>query len=74
MRDRMRTAIGLHQEGLVRYLVFSGGPGRGTVHETEAMTRLALEALEALAEHASERQALQRAESSESAKASGAFT
>lgn len=40
--DRVRTACELHRLGLVRTLVFSGGPGDGVVHETEAMRRLAI--------------------------------
>jgi vancomycin permeability regulator SanA len=42
LADRVRTACQLYREGCVRKLVFSGGPGDGAVHETEAMKRLAL--------------------------------
>ena len=41
LADRVRTACQLYQEGLVRRLVFSGGPGDGAIHETEAMKRMA---------------------------------
>ncbi len=42
LADRVRTACGLYQDGLVRRLIFSGGPGDGAIHETEAMKRMAL--------------------------------
>jgi vancomycin permeability regulator SanA len=42
LADRVRTACQLYREGLVKRLVFSGGPGDGATHETEAMRRLAL--------------------------------
>jgi vancomycin permeability regulator SanA len=42
LADRVRTACDLYHQGLVRRLVFSGGPGDGQIHETEAMRRLAL--------------------------------
>lgn len=41
LADRVRTACQLYREGLVRRLVFSGGPGDGVIHETEAMKRMA---------------------------------
>jgi vancomycin permeability regulator SanA len=41
LADRVRTACQLYHDGLVRRLVFSGGPGDGTIHETEAMKRMA---------------------------------
>ncbi len=41
LKDRVRTACALYHEGLVRQLIFSGGPGAGKVHETEAMRRFA---------------------------------
>ena len=44
LADRVRTAVGLYRAGLARKLIFSGGPGPGDVHETEAMRRLAEEA------------------------------
>ena len=42
LADRVRTACELYHAGLVRKLVFSGGPGDGGVHETEAMRRMAV--------------------------------
>lgn len=42
--DRVRTACELHRRGIVKTLIFSGGPGDGEVHETEAMRALALQA------------------------------
>jgi vancomycin permeability regulator SanA len=42
LADRVRTACSLHREGCARKLVFSGGPGRGRVHEAEAMRRYAV--------------------------------
>ena len=41
LADRVRTACELYRGGLVSKLVFSGGPGDGAVHETEAMRALA---------------------------------
>jgi vancomycin permeability regulator SanA len=41
LADRVRTACQLYHDGLVRRLVFSGGPGDGPVHEAEAMKRMA---------------------------------
>jgi uncharacterized SAM-binding protein YcdF (DUF218 family) len=41
LADRVRTAVGLFRAGDVPCLVFSGGPGDGSVHETEAMRGLA---------------------------------
>ncbi len=43
LADRMRTAIRLHKQGYAEAMVFSGGPGQGSVHETEAMRRMAIE-------------------------------
>lgn len=40
--DRTRTAVDLYQAGLAPVLIFSGGPGDGDVHETEAMRRWAV--------------------------------
>ena len=40
--DRVRTACRLYREGLAPRLLFSGGPGDGATHETEAMRDLAL--------------------------------
>jgi uncharacterized SAM-binding protein YcdF (DUF218 family) len=42
LHDRARTGVDLHQAGLAPLLVFSGGPGDGDVHETEAMRRYAV--------------------------------
>ncbi len=41
LKDRVNTAVDLYQRGLVRTMIFSGGPGDGAVHETEAMKALA---------------------------------
>lgn len=42
LADRIRTACGLYQAGLVKRLVLSGGPGQGAVTEAEAMRSYAL--------------------------------
>ncbi|HWQ90126.1 MAG TPA: YdcF family protein, partial [Clostridia bacterium] len=42
LADRVRTACELYRQGLARTLLFSGGPGDGAVHETEAMKRMAV--------------------------------
>ncbi|MCE9554617.1 MAG: YdcF family protein [Planctomycetes bacterium] len=42
LADRVRTGIDLYKRGVVGTLVFSGGPGDGTIHETEAMRRFAI--------------------------------
>lgn len=42
LSDRVRTACGLYQGGLVHKLIFSGGPGDGAVSESQAMKRMAL--------------------------------
>jgi vancomycin permeability regulator SanA len=42
LADRVRTACQLYQDGWVKTLVFSGGPGDGDVHETECMRQMAL--------------------------------
>lgn len=42
LQDRVRTGIELYQQGLVRFLVMTGGPGSGDVHETQAMRRFAI--------------------------------
>jgi vancomycin permeability regulator SanA len=41
--DRVSTACDLYQKGMVRMLLFSGGPGDGQIHETEAMKRFAVQ-------------------------------
>ena len=43
LADRVRSAAQLYEQGLVRYLIMSGGPGMGDVHETDAMQRYAVE-------------------------------
>lgn len=43
LADRVRTACQLYRDGLVKKLIFSGGPGDGAVHETEAMRRQAIQ-------------------------------
>jgi vancomycin permeability regulator SanA len=42
LADRVKTACGLYRDGLVKKLIFSGGPGDGSVPETETMRRLAI--------------------------------
>ena len=42
LADRVRTAVDLYKQGLVKKLLMSGGPGDGTIHETEAMRRFAV--------------------------------
>jgi uncharacterized SAM-binding protein YcdF (DUF218 family) len=42
LADRVRTACRLYQDSLAGKLIFSGGPGDGAVHETEAMKQMAL--------------------------------
>jgi vancomycin permeability regulator SanA len=44
LADRVRTACDLYNHGLVRKLIFSGGPGDGPVSETQAMTTMAIAA------------------------------
>ena len=41
LSDRVRTACELQKAGLVPKIVFSGGPGDGPIHETEAMAAFA---------------------------------
>ena len=43
LADRVRTACQLYRDGLVRKLLFSGGPGDGAIHETESMQRMAIQ-------------------------------
>jgi vancomycin permeability regulator SanA len=43
LADRVRTACQLYRDGLVRRLIFSGGPGDGAIHETEGMKRMAMQ-------------------------------
>ena len=42
LADRVRTACGLYDQGLVSMLIFSGGPGDGEITEPEGMRRLAI--------------------------------
>ena len=42
LADRVRTAVDLYHHGLTPLLILSGGPGDGSVHETQAMRALAL--------------------------------
>lgn len=42
LADRVRTACKLYRNGIVKKLLFSGGPGDGLIHETEGMKRIAL--------------------------------
>lgn len=43
LADRVRTACTLYHNGLAAKLIFSGGPGAGAVHETDAMKNLAVD-------------------------------
>jgi uncharacterized SAM-binding protein YcdF (DUF218 family) len=43
LEDRVRTACELYRSGLARRIIMSGGPGDGTIHETEAMRRYAIQ-------------------------------
>ncbi len=42
LADRVRTACDLYRQGFVGKLIMSGGPGDGSVHETEGMARAAI--------------------------------
>jgi vancomycin permeability regulator SanA len=42
LADRVRTACKLYRDGLTAKLLFSGGPGEGAIHETEAMKQMAI--------------------------------
>jgi len=42
LADRMRTGCELYRAGLAPRILFSGGPGDGAIHETEAMRRFAI--------------------------------
>jgi uncharacterized SAM-binding protein YcdF (DUF218 family) len=44
LTDRVRTACELYRENLASKLIFSGGPGDGEIHETEAMRAYAVRA------------------------------
>jgi len=43
LADRVRTACNLYRDGTVKKLLFSGGPGDGSIHETEGMKRMAIQ-------------------------------
>ena len=43
LADRVRTGVELHRAGLAKRLLFSGGPGAGATHETDAMRALAIQ-------------------------------
>ena len=43
LEDRVRTGVELYRQGLVRFLVMTGGPGSGDVHETQAMRQYAID-------------------------------
>ncbi len=42
LQNRVRTACELYRLGYVQRLIFSGGPGEGRIHETEAMRDFAI--------------------------------
>ena len=42
LADRVRTGSRLYLDGLAERLIFSGGPGDGAIHETEAMKQMAM--------------------------------
>jgi len=42
LTDRVRTGSQLYLDGLAERLIFSGGPGDGDIHETEAMKAMAM--------------------------------
>lgn len=42
LADRVRTGIELYKAGFAKKIIFSGGPGDGDIHETEAMRRFAV--------------------------------
>lgn len=44
LEDRVRSGVELYREGLVQYLIMTGGPGDGPIHETEAMRQYAIAA------------------------------
>lgn len=43
LKGRLDTACQLVREGLADYLIVSGGPGDGDIHETETMREMAIE-------------------------------
>ncbi|MCU1228759.1 MAG: uncharacterized protein JWO97_1643, partial [Acidobacteria bacterium] len=42
LADRIDTGVELYRAGLAPRMLFSGGPGDGAIHETEAMRRYAI--------------------------------
>ena len=42
MEDQVKIACEIYNEGLVNYLIMSGGLGDGGVHETEGMKQYAM--------------------------------
>lgn len=42
LADRVKTACQLYRDGLVKKLIFSGGPGDGAITESESMRRMAI--------------------------------
>jgi vancomycin permeability regulator SanA len=42
LADRVRTGCKLYLDGLADQMIFSGGPGDGHIHETEAMRKMAV--------------------------------
>ena len=42
LADRVRTGCELYLDGLAKRIIFSGGPGEGDIHQTEAMREMAL--------------------------------
>ncbi len=43
LADRVRTGCQLYKEGFADTIIFSGGPGDGDIHETEAMQAMAID-------------------------------
>lgn len=42
LADRVKTACQLYHDGIVKKLIFSGGPGDGAITESESMRRMAI--------------------------------
>lgn len=42
LADRVRKGVELYRNGLAHTIIFSGGPGEGAIHETEAMKAMAV--------------------------------
>ncbi len=42
LEDRVRTACELYEQGVVKELIFSGGPGDGDIYEAQAMQHFAV--------------------------------